>query len=221
MLDFEKGDLRPDQFAHLFPDLQMVITNTYNHTSDHPRFRVIIPTSQRMTPDVYETIFDEIVQRMEDQGVVRMPLTGSNCRKSGLDHSKRSAASLFYLPCQAKIAEESVFAVHVEPGRQPLNPEVWMQTARFISNGDIEFFPIQPRQGELDQTRVDAAVSKWRHETLPKEGNHQFYLFGAELKRLGMADYEVEAMLREEAQYGRSRAERKAQIPSIMTSLAE
>jgi hypothetical protein len=36
-----------------------------------------------------------------------------------------------------------------------------------------------------------------------------------------MADYEVEAMLREEAQYGRSRAERKAQIPSIMTSLAE
>jgi hypothetical protein len=106
MLDFEKGDLRPDQFAHLFPDLQMVITNTYNHTSDHPRFRVIIPTSQRMTPDVYETIFDEIVQRMEDQGVVRMPLTGSNCRKSGLDHSKRSAASLFYLRCQAKIGRK-------------------------------------------------------------------------------------------------------------------
>jgi hypothetical protein len=174
MLDFEKGDLRPEQFAAQFPDLQMVITNTWGHTNDNPRFRVIILTTRQMTPDVYEALFDEIVQRMADQGVVRTPAKGSNFRKSGLDYSKRTAASLFYLPCQAQIASESFFDLYLEPERKPVDPEVWMETARLIVKDDDESFTIQPQLGEYDQTRLEAAINKWRYETPPGEGNHRF-----------------------------------------------
>ena len=45
--DFENGELKPEELAELFPLYQMVIFNTYNHTADAPRFRVIFPTSQR------------------------------------------------------------------------------------------------------------------------------------------------------------------------------
>ena len=45
--DFENGELKPEELAELFPLNQMVIFNTYNHTADAPRFRVIFPTSQR------------------------------------------------------------------------------------------------------------------------------------------------------------------------------
>ena len=39
VLDFENGELQPDELPRLFPDLQMVITNTFRHTRDKPRFR--------------------------------------------------------------------------------------------------------------------------------------------------------------------------------------
>ena len=39
MLDFENGDLKPEQFVLLFPDLQMIITNSWRHTNDKPRFQ--------------------------------------------------------------------------------------------------------------------------------------------------------------------------------------
>jgi hypothetical protein len=39
VLDFENAELQPDELPRLFPDLQMVVTNTFNHTSDKPRFQ--------------------------------------------------------------------------------------------------------------------------------------------------------------------------------------
>ena len=39
-LDFEEGDLRPNEFPDLFPDLCMVVCNTFRHTPEKPRFRI-------------------------------------------------------------------------------------------------------------------------------------------------------------------------------------
>ena len=60
-LDFEEGDLRSEDIARLFPDVRMVITNSFNHTEDRPRFRVVIPTTQTLTPEAYEALFDYVV----------------------------------------------------------------------------------------------------------------------------------------------------------------
>ena len=42
VLDFENGELQPETLPKLFPDLQMVVTNTFSHTSDKPRFRAVL-----------------------------------------------------------------------------------------------------------------------------------------------------------------------------------
>jgi hypothetical protein len=59
-LDFEDGDLLPEDFVEIFPDTQMMIFNSFNHTPENPRFRVVIPTTQNMTPSQYEKIWDMI-----------------------------------------------------------------------------------------------------------------------------------------------------------------
>ena len=107
-LDFEVGDLKPDEFPDLFPDTRMAIFNTYNHTTDAPRLRVVIPTKDIMTPEAYSLIWEQIEFKLKDAGYS----VGSKSRKlkrSGLDKSKKTPTSLFFLPCQAKNPRDSFF----------------------------------------------------------------------------------------------------------------
>ena len=68
VLDFEDGELQPETLPKLFPDLQMVVTNTFNHTSDRPRFRAVFFTSETMTPEVYSLIYNFIADKLEEAG---------------------------------------------------------------------------------------------------------------------------------------------------------
>jgi hypothetical protein len=52
----------------LFPGLRMVVTNTFNHTSDKPRFRALFPTSEIMTPEIYGLIQGCLADKLEDAG---------------------------------------------------------------------------------------------------------------------------------------------------------
>ena len=128
--DFENGDLKPEEVAELFPLNQMVIFNTYNHTADAPRFRVIFPTSQRLTSEAYEAVWDNFAAKLRHAGYTvgnKDQQTSKNSRPSGLDVSKRSAASLFYAPCQAKNPADSFFGV----------------TAKLLGNCWTQFFGLQ------------------------------------------------------------------------------
>jgi hypothetical protein len=60
-LDFEVGDLKPDEFPSLFPYVRMVIFNTFRHTTGKPRFRVFIPTIGKMSPEAYESLTQKVV----------------------------------------------------------------------------------------------------------------------------------------------------------------
>lgn len=60
VLDFENGDLHPTTIPDLFPDLQLIVTNSYGHTSDAPRFRVIMLTSSMIGPAPYEALWDAV-----------------------------------------------------------------------------------------------------------------------------------------------------------------
>ena len=119
----------------LFPDLQMVITNTFRHTWDRPRFRAVFFTNEIMTPEVYGLIYGWIADKLEEAGYWvdrkdkrRKPSVRSNMRPSGLDWSKSYPTSLFYLPCQAENPQDSFFHEHIE-GRHPLNPSTWIENS--------------------------------------------------------------------------------------------
>lgn len=221
-LDFEKGDLSPEEFAGLFPNVKMVLMNSFNHTREGPRFRVVMLTTTTLTADVYEFLFDQVVAKLKDAGYVRKPVKGSNYKRSGLDHSKRTAASLFFLPCQAKNPNDSFILVSEGQGSIPIDPELW------IKNGIVpelakspEIVPSEADNSSgVDSSQVEVAIAEWRMSSnYPGEGNDRFFSLAMKLKRAGMDAYDIKVTLQTEAQRGRSPNERAAQIPSIMKSL--
>jgi hypothetical protein len=108
-MDFENGNLRPEEVAELFPNIRLIVFNSYSHTNDKPRFRVLVPLTRPLTCDAYEALWDIIAKKIEDAGYQvwerkRRQKGQTDIRlRSGLDRSKRAAASLFYLPCQAEL----------------------------------------------------------------------------------------------------------------------
>ena len=71
---------------------------------------------------------------------------------------------------------------------------------------------------EIDQLRVQRAITEWRNA--PKGmGNYSFFQLALECKRAGMNLGQIETLLKTEAQFARSPRDRKAQIPSILASL--
>jgi hypothetical protein len=224
-LDFENGDLTPDEFPKLFPRTRMILTNTFRHTAARPRYRVIIPTTDQLTSETYLLLYELIAGKLEDAGYAvprRKPKAGHAARQqSGLDWSKRLPTSLFYLPSQAADPSQSFFRDYNEALRVPLDPIPW------ISNGPM---PLQPELGEcpdlnddgreIDEAQVQTAISNWRSS--PQGfGNDNFFKFALDLRRAGMNTGQIETMLRSEAAFGRSPNERRAQIPSIIKSLQE
>jgi hypothetical protein len=227
VLDFENGALTPEEIPNLFPGLRMVVTNTFHHTSDKPRFRVFIPTTERMTPEAYGLIYNCLAEKLEDAGYSvdrRGKRSGgpglSNSRPSGLDWSQSLPTSLFYLPCQAEQFSQSFFHDHSENRRQPLSPSTWLEN--IVIPFQPEFEPVQPSilRSEVNVALIESATEIWRgSKDQPGRGDEMFFNLALALRRAGLNHWEVESTLRSEAEYGRSPKERLRQIPSVLVSL--
>jgi hypothetical protein len=226
VLDFEDGELRPEELPNLFPDMQMVVTSTYRHTWDKPRFRAIFFTNEIMTPEVYGLIYGWIADKLEEAGYSvdrkgkrRKTSGSSNTRPSGLDWSKRHPTSLFYLPCQARQSRDSFFNEYLE-GRRPLNPSIWIDNSAIPLQPATEVVELDAQQPGVDWECVQLAIQTWRTSPQhPGKGNSMFFDLALSLKYAGMDFHQIESTLRSEARYGRRPDERLAQIPSIMASL--
>jgi hypothetical protein len=227
VLDFENGELKPEELPNLFPGLRMVITNTFNHTSDNPRFRALLPTSEIMTPEVYGLIQGCLADKLEDAGYAvdrggkrRKGVRLLNSRPSGLDWSTRLPTSLFYLPCQAQHPEASFFHDFAKGERRPLQPSTWLQNMTFPLQPGFEVVHADVPHPGVDEVLVQRAKDIWRgSKGQPGRGDEMFFNLAMSLRRAGMDFYQIESNLRSEAEFGRTPKERLSQIPSIMTSL--
>ncbi|TYL76759.1 hypothetical protein [Bradyrhizobium cytisi] len=168
VLDFENGDLRPTDIPDLFPDLQLIVTNSYGHTSDAPRFRVIVLTGAKVGPSAYEALWDAVADKLREAGYIKSPRPTSRLKRSGLDHSKRAATSLFYLPAQAASGSDSFFNFYDDHHRRPLDPEQWLRNVR------LEMPPELGTDGQsvagASEGTIAAAIKRWR-EASPGQGN--------------------------------------------------
>jgi hypothetical protein len=227
-LDFEDGDLRPEEFAALFPNVRLVVTNSFHHKSDKPRFRAVILTDRSLTREAHELLFDNVARKIEGAGYFinrrrknDKTIAGAN-GQSGLDWSKRTPASLFYLPCQAADPRDSLFIDFAGPEREILNPLPW------IENSVVPVVPVfdLPEHPKNDGTKVDEALlqqarDEWRQSLqFPQEGNDRFFDFARALRRAGLSPHQIQSVLQTEAAFGRSPKERRGQVKSIMSSLA-
>ncbi len=127
-LDNDGGDLTPEMFARLFPRLRMVIMNTYRSTPENKRWRVFIPTTLAMAPELHRAILDAILEVLKVQGysdpdwLRRYPRTRSKLLH-GFDLSKLTSSSLFFLPSQAEHSDGSVWLDFNDDARHALEPD--------------------------------------------------------------------------------------------------
>ncbi len=221
-LDFENGDLKPEDFPKLFPNLRMVITNTFGHTKENPRFRAVILTTNILTREAYNILQSQIIAKLEDAGysVDAKPKVGANTLRSGLDTGKNVPSSLFYLPCQVEDSADNCFRYYAGDDTE------FLDAARWIENGLIPLAP-EPvewvRQdheglGSINQDAVDAAIALWR-STPADQGHEAFFQLAVELRGAGMGAGDIQTTLKTQAGFGRTPRERKAEIPGIMKSL--
>ncbi|WP_029031530.1 hypothetical protein [Salinarimonas rosea] len=133
-LDNDGGDLSHAEFARLFPYLRIVTWNTYSHTPEKPRWRGFIPTTCAMSIEVHRLIMAQIEWVLNREGywgkkqIAKRPgLKSPLCH--GFDESKFNAASLFYLPCQARDPKDSFFIDYGagDPKRGPLDLHLWIE----------------------------------------------------------------------------------------------
>jgi len=114
-LDFDDGLLMPDEFARMFPDIRWMLFNSFNNGKNgQTKYRVVSPTKSPMTQEMYHRIWDAVADRIKDFGYyVGTDLAYEKAlksgrvlpEKSGLDVSKRTANSFFYLPCRAGLGK--------------------------------------------------------------------------------------------------------------------
>jgi hypothetical protein len=218
-MDFENGDLRPEEIAKLFPLIRLVVFNTYNHSKEAPRFRVVIPFDYPISPDNY-IAYDNVIAKFVDAGYSVGKSRGG--KRSGLDVSKKSPASLFYLPSQPKNPAESFFKDYNDDNRRILDPMKWIENSvvQFPKLDDARRNTLQTSPKTIDQAAVEKATTTWRESPkYPGEGNDRFFRYALALRSAEMSLEEIESRLRSEATFGRSPHKGRARIPSIMKTL--
>ena len=121
ILDIEHSAISPEEFLAIFPDLQMIIYSSFNHTKDNPRYRICIPTTHFVTPQINEVICWTIAHKLSKLGYGDK---GSE-RPHGLDTGKFEGTSIFYRPSH----RPEMFLTEHLTDRQPLNPYQWIDQA--------------------------------------------------------------------------------------------
>lgn len=225
-LDHDGSTISPDQFGKLFPNLQMVIFNSFSSTREHPRYRVFIPTATIFNAGTYKTIIAEIWNQLHKAGYPadskdQVAMKG---RWHGFDSGKRYESAQFYLPCQANDPSGNIWIdLTDDPKRKQLDPREWIhkhhkEPATLVAAND----DIDPADSSVDWASVERAKLWWRNlPHRPGSGNRTFFKLGLRLKQAGLDRRGIERILREEAVSARSPEKRRKQIPSIMASLQQ
>ena len=56
--------ISPEDFAKIFPNIRIFAFNSYGNSAERQKYRVMIPTKQRMTPEIYKFVIAEIMMKL-------------------------------------------------------------------------------------------------------------------------------------------------------------
>lgn len=111
-LDVDEGNTCPIEFAGMYSGLELLVYSSFSSTPDNKRWRVVIPLSQPVTVEQYETIARELKEIVSIYGYTT-------------DKSKINATDFFNLPCNRDVAVGFVFEHFKGGGRRPLDVDFW------------------------------------------------------------------------------------------------
>jgi hypothetical protein len=181
------------------------VFNTYNYAKASPRFRVVIPFDKAISTADYIVLYDNVIAKIVESGYGVGKSKSS--KRSGLDTSKKSPTSLFYLPCQAINPSDSFFWDYKDNGRKTLDPTKWTtNTVVHFPRVDARRETPPPLTREVDQSAIDEATRAWRESPQhPGEGNARFFNYALSLRSAGMPLADIEVKLPQEANLGDQR----------------
>jgi hypothetical protein len=217
VLDFDNGDLSPGEFERIFwseagrgQKRSFVICNSFSRCEATPnKFRVILFYKRPATTlQQHEAVYDATVLRLEENGY--------SATSAKLDPGCKSGVQSFYLPCTNRSHQEwAFFATRGTKTRDlercTIDPVMFGRTAmavvpRLTANSIVV--------ANATPEKIDAATATLR---LMKEGrNHEMFMTGLNLSRLGLSANEIEAELK--AVVG-SEPHMRKKIPGLIKSL--
>jgi hypothetical protein len=214
-LDIENGDMAPEDFAEVFPDLEFFACSSWSHTPNARRYRVAIPSTQLIPPEIHSLILHTMIDRLEAAGWGDVLSDG---KKHGVDIGKLHEAAMFYLPSK----RPDCFLTHITEGRKPLNPSEWVN---HIPN-DLLISPPPPVPPEIykhgdtpahKDKQVEWAIDYWRTcGCVQGKGRTQLWLLAKRLAESGCVDSEMRPILHEQAGFATNPRERREEIEALL-----
>lgn len=215
-LDIDGGNLKYLRLSQIFPHIEMIVYNSYNHTAQVPRYRAVFLTDGLVSPTIYKVLWRQIVQVIENSGYQnRNSYRPKGERKlHGIDN-KPNVVNLFYLPCQPK--EGKGFYFHYSKNRRPLCVGDWIENAiptRFDDDQSEDRITVIDAVTEISNGNkiIEAALSRYRvfiNSIDPETGrlgssNKALFVFNQKLRRSGIDLYERDIVLTQAANESRS-----------------
>ena len=214
-LDIENGDMTPEDFAEALPDLEFFACSSWSHTPGACRYRIAIPSTQLIPPEMHSLILHTIIDRLEAAGWGDALTDG---KKHGVDIGKLHEASMFYLPSE----RPDCFLTHIKEGRKPLDPSEWVSHIP----DDLLISPPPPvppeiyRHGDTPahkDKRVEWAIDYWRKcGCVRGKGRTQLWLLAKRLAEAGCVDAEMRVILHEQAGFATNPRERREEIEALL-----
>ncbi|QCG92704.1 DEAD/DEAH box helicase [Azospirillum sp. TSA2s] len=241
-LDFDDSPLDPERVHRIFQDVRHLLFNSYSNGRDGLwRYRMVVPLNCPVGSEAYKAIWDICADRVRNIGYSVGTKLGESGINSGLDISKRTPSSWFYLPCQAKDQSKSFWIDHWD-GVPMLDPLEWLdrvvidapeyQEVAAVKNHSPDLRRLLERlvhretvedadhqREECRKRAYEAALEDWR-ATTAGEGNAGFWRFACRLAQAGYDHAEIAQLLNMHHGDSQSnRQDRKKQIKSITISL--
>lgn len=225
VLDFDGGDLPPDQLGDILAPFTCWIVNSHSNGKDNLyHYHCYIPFKSPVAKDTYEHIWDIFANRIISAGYsVGKAEAGL---KSGLDVSKRTPVSWFNVPQKAARNSKRKWmgSFQLDLPRTMLDPNVMinMKSPKAIEKREEPIvLPINVDLSLLDKHKdkvLREQTAIW--QTIPSgQGNSGFFKFAFALARNGFDEDEIKSILNMNAHSRMSSEKRKRQISSIMKSL--
>ena len=221
VLDMEHGDMTPDDFANLFPEMEFAAYSSWSHTPTAPRYRIAIPSTHYVPAAIHTLILQTIRRRIEAAGWGNKHAGGP---KHGIDTGKLQEAAMFYWPCHRLHA----FLTHQHDGREPLNPYGWVDlipdhllVARSSPEPTDTGSPHARFLSDDSKWSVAQVTQYWRdHGCVKGAGRTQLWLLSKRLRQAGCDDVEMRAIMWEQAGYATNPKERRSEIEALIADTA-
>jgi hypothetical protein len=113
-IDYDAGDAAPEMWNVVFPDIAKIVYSTYSSTHQCWRYRVVFHTDRAMSAEEYAVLSNHIASEFQKRFPNMTTIDAQGKAKDcGIDMSKLTACSLFYVPCQAQAGGKSFFDEHI------------------------------------------------------------------------------------------------------------